>query len=682
MEDPETKPDGDRILPVFAHREEFIQLCKSKEHAVILVVGETGSGKTTQLAQFLLDDIRPRRISVTQPRRVAATTLARRVSKERSSKLGEQVGYRVRFDDKTSSNTRLIYCTDGLLLREAISDPALRSYDFIVLDEAHERSLNTDILFGVVKRALKLRNENNIRNGGFSLRVIIMSATLDTQLFQDFFATPLMMTVKGRQHPVDTWYLPKNEDDRVELSAKVALQIHKDEPLPGDILVFLPGVDEIDACVRALKENGQKLGIIACPLHASLSSNAQLQAFERAPVGFRKVVVATNVAETSVTVDGVKFVIDSGVLKVKQRDKKTGLRRLMVTTCAKSQAIQRSGRAGREYPGKCYRLYTESKFESMNNSALPEILRIELSEVVLMLLALGVDNIQNFDFLQSPNRRGLEEALTDLHALEAIGVDSESKSMVLTERGKKMSKLPVDPFQANLILKGIEMQCAYDMAGIVAMGGGSELPFHGTSKEALQAKRKWLNKVGDHLTTLSVLNAFTEESQLRVAQLKEFTRAHYMRQEVLMQGKLARDQLIDICKSFVEHPELKRQLDLSSDYETVTMCLVCGMGSTRLAKRVSGTSEYETLFKGKNRAFLHPSTTLVMLNLKPEYVVFDELLVTSRPYLRGVTTVEHPEWLVRDQPQLFSQTIDNMAWKEAQQQVRTDLKRQRSSAIN
>lgn len=279
--------ESSSALPILRYRKEFVEMCKSTAHAVVLVSAATGSGKTTQLPQYILDDLQAKRVCVTQPRRVAAITLAKRVSFERKEKkFGyEEVGYRVRFQNQTCKDTRLIFSTDGLLLREAMHDPTLSSYDYIVLDEVHERSLNTDLLFGVVKRALQARNSQS----KIALRVVVMSATVDIGLFQTYFSA-LVLQCEGRQHPVDVLYLKEGSLDRVQDSIQAVLQIHKDEMEMGGILLFMSGKEEIESVCRAL-EQSKVPDLLVCPLHASLPHELQLRAFERAKPGIRKIVV-------------------------------------------------------------------------------------------------------------------------------------------------------------------------------------------------------------------------------------------------------------------------------------------------------------------------------------------------------------------------------------------------------
>ncbi|CAB1113098.1 unnamed protein product [Ectocarpus sp. CCAP 1310/34] len=432
-----------RGLPIFAHKADIIRAVKY--HQTVVVVGETGSGKSTQIPQFLYEagitrggagwipgwesgeattaargsgkkrgrapsqedvvkgsssgggdkrGFQGGLIACTQPRRVAAVTVAKRVAAEVGCDLGNTVGYTVRFDDRTSKSTRIKYMTDGVLLREAMSDPLLSAYSAIVLDEAHERSLDTDILFGLVRRLQPKRPD---------LKVVVMSATLDVDLFRRFFRDSVSLHVPGRMHPVDIMYATEDQDDYLDACLMTCLQIHEDEKGDGDVLVFLPGQDDIEALSQLLRENlatlraeksrelaaaaadaaaaagdeefqrprgrggddlqGQGDGLLresmVCPVFAALPQEQQLEAFEPAPRGTRKFVLATNIAETSITINGIRYVVDSGKVKVRSFQASTGMEFLRSQDISKAQATQRAGRAGREAPGVCYRLFRQ-----------------------------------------------------------------------------------------------------------------------------------------------------------------------------------------------------------------------------------------------------------------------------------------------------------------------------------
>lgn len=373
-----------------------------------MLVGETGSGKTTQIPQWCVEYCRQRKIKIgvacTQPRRVAAMSVADRVAKEMDVELGKEVGYSIRFEDFTCQRTVLKYCTDGMLLREAMSDPLLEAYSIILLDEAHERTLATDILMGVLKQVASKRTD---------LKVVVMSATLDAGKFQNYFDSAPLLKVPGRTFPVEIFYTNEPEKDYLEAVIRSIIQLHVCEEEEGDILVFLTGQEEIeDACKRIKREIDNlktDVGELKCiPLYSTLPPQQQQKIFEPAPpkkpngaVG-RKVVISTNIAETSLTIDGIVYVVDSGFSKQKIYNPRVRVESLLVSPISQASAQQRAGRAGRTKPGKCFRLYTEEAFKGLQEQTFPEILRSNLSMVVLQLKKLGINDLVHFDFMDPP----------------------------------------------------------------------------------------------------------------------------------------------------------------------------------------------------------------------------------------------------------------------------------------
>ncbi|KHJ95697.1 helicase protein [Oesophagostomum dentatum] len=359
-----------RSLPVYAFREQFIEAVR--EHQVLIIEGETGSGKTTQLPQYLYEAgfcKDGKKIGCTQPRRVAAMSVAARVAEEVGCKLGMQVGYSIRFEDCTSEKTVLKYMTDGMLLREFLNEPDLASYSVMMIDEAHERTLHTDILFGLVKDIARFRKD---------LKLLISSATLDAEKFSTFFDDAPIFRIPGRRFPVDIYYTQAPEADYLDAVLVTIMQIHLTQPLPGDILVFLTGQEEIESVQEALMEKTKALGskikeLIPLPIYANLPSDLQAKIFEPTPPNARKVILATNIAETSVTIDGICYVIDPGFSKQNSFDARSGVEHLHVVTISKAAANQRAGRAGRTGPGKCFRLYTAWAYKhELEDQPIPE----------------------------------------------------------------------------------------------------------------------------------------------------------------------------------------------------------------------------------------------------------------------------------------------------------------------
>ncbi|KAG2499040.1 hypothetical protein HYH03_003225 [Edaphochlamys debaryana] len=493
---------GPAALPIRQFQKDILRAVADND--VVVVIGETGSGKTTQLSQILFEAGYADRgmIAVTQPRRVGAVTVAKRVAEERGVQLGREVGYAVRFEDCTSPSTRIKYLTDGTLLRECLEDPLLKRYSVIVLDEAHERSLNTDILFGLLKRLVRLRNGTGAHQphapgrrhssgaaggegggaegaagGGEAagvgrLRLVVTSATLDGEKFSTYFGNCPVFNVPGRCYPVDIIHTREDHmSDYASAAIDTVMQIHTAQP-PGDILVFLTGQAEIDKAIARLNQAvgalpaGSAGPLMALPLYASLPPDMQVRVFRPAPEGVRRCIVATNVAETSITVEGVVYVVDSGVVKQKSYQASTGMDSLDVVAISRVQATQRAGRAGRTRPGKCFRLYTRAYFDSkMPNITAPEIQRTSLVGAVLYLKSLRLDlDVLAFDFLDPPAQETLEDALRQLLVLDAIDPDG-----AVTALGLRMAGLPLEPGLARALLAARELGCVPQMISVAAM---------------------------------------------------------------------------------------------------------------------------------------------------------------------------------------------------------------------
>uniref|UniRef100_A0A8C5BJE5 RNA helicase n=1 Tax=Gadus morhua TaxID=8049 RepID=A0A8C5BJE5_GADMO len=458
-------------LPVWEYKETFNDILV--RHQSFVLVGETGSGKTTQIPQWCVDMVRstpgPKRaVACTQPRRVAAMSVAQRVADEMDIMLGQEVGYSIRFEDCSSAKTLLKYMTDGMLLREAMNDPLLERYGVIILDEAHERTLATDILMGVLKEVVRQRAD---------LKVIVMSATLDAGKFQVYFDSCPLLTIPGRTHPVEIFYTPEPERDYLEAAIRTVVQIHMCEEEEGDVLLFLTGQEEIDEACKRIKREVDDLGgdvgdIKIIPLYSTLPPQQQQRIFEAPPPpqgqrGHRTkgVVVSTNIAETSLTIDGVVFVIDPGFAKQKVYNPRIRVESLLVTAISKASAQQRAGRAGRTRPGKCFRLYTEKAYKTeMQDNTYPEILRSNLGSVVLQLKKLGIDDLVHFDFMDPPAPETLMRALELLNYLAALNDDGD-----LTELGSMMAEFPLDPQLAKMVIASCEFNCSNEILSITAM---------------------------------------------------------------------------------------------------------------------------------------------------------------------------------------------------------------------
>ncbi|KAJ0061698.1 hypothetical protein NL108_006831, partial [Boleophthalmus pectinirostris] len=506
---------------------------------------ETGSGKTTQIPQYLYEAGIGRQgiIAITQPRRVAAISLAGRVAEEKRTQLGKLVGYTVRFEDVTSFETKIKFMTDGMLLREAIGDPLLLRYTIVVLDEAHERTVHTDVLFGVVKTAQRRRKELN----KIPLKVLVMSATMDVDLFSEYFNKSPVLYLEGRQHPIQIYYTKQPQSDYLQAALVTIFQIHQEAPQSQDILVFMTGQEEIEALARTCRDIAKHLPdscspMVVIPLYASLPPVQQLRVFQPAPKGSRKVILSTNIAETSVTISGIKYVIDTGMVKAKRFNPESGLEVLAVQRVSKAQAWQRAGRAGREDSGFCYRLYTEDEFDNLIPMTVPEIQRCNLAGVMLQLMALGIPDVMNFDFMSKPSPEAVCSAVEHLELLGAV--EKKDGQVVLTALGKKMASFPLEPRYAKTILLSPEFSCSEEVISIVSLLSVDTVLYNPPARrdEVLAARKKFTSSEGDHMTLLNIYRAFK-----KVSGNKDWCRENFVNSRNMSLVKEVQAQLKEIC---------------------------------------------------------------------------------------------------------------------------------------
>ncbi|KAI5868453.1 ATP-dependent RNA helicase DHX8 [Durotheca rogersii] len=617
-------------LPVFAFRNQLIKAVK--ENQILIVVGETGSGKTTQVTQYLAEAgfTNSGMIGCTQPRRVAAMSVAKRVAEEVGCQLGQEVGYTIRFEDCTSPATKIKYMTDGMLEREILLDPDLKRYSVIMLDEAHERTIATDVLFALLKKALKRRSD---------LKVIVTSATLDADKFSAYFNECPIFTIPGRTFPVEILYSREPESDYLDAALVTVMQIHLTEP-PGDILVFLTGSEEIDTAAEILYERMKALGpsvpeLIILPVYSALPSEMQSRIFDPAPPGSRKVVIATNIAETSITIDHIYYVVDPGFVKQNAYDPKLGMDSLVVTPISQAQANQRAGRAGRTGPGKCFRLYTEAAFQSeMLPTTIPEIQRQNLANTILMLKAMGINDLLHFDFMDPPPTNTMLTALEELYALSAL--DDEG---LLTRLGRKMADFPMEPALAKVLIGAVDMGCSDEVLSIVAMLNFPNIFYRPKEKQtqADQKKAKFHDPHGDHLTLLNVYNAWKQSGYSAPWCFENFIQARSMKR-----AKDVRDQLVKIMQRY-RHPITS----CGRDTQKVRQALCSGF--FRNSARKDPQEGYKTLVEG-TPVYLHPSSAL--FGKQAEWVIYDTLVLTTKEYMHCTTSIE-PKWLVSAAPTFF-----------------------------
>ena len=655
-----------KSLPVWSSRKQILDLVE--KNRIVIIQGETGSGKTTQIPQFLLDAGYYGGIVCTQPRRVAAMSIAKRVSQEMEVELGEQVGYTVRFDDKTSKNTLIKYVTDGLLLKEATTDHTLKKYQIIIIDEAHERTLATDILFGFLKELMEKRKE---------LKLIIMSATFDIEKFQNYFDAPLAI-IKGRTYPVDIIYLSSPTDDYVDCAVKKVIQIHKEEK-PGDILLFLTGEEEIESACQQIRDGIEELGdevgyANVIPIYSTLPPYLQEKIFEPPPetnprgIKGRKIVVATNIAESSITIDGIVYVVDPGFTKQKVFNPRGKMESLLINIISKENADQRAGRAGRTKPGKCYRLYTEESYEKeLKKSSIPEILRSNITSVVLNLLKLGINDLVHFDFIDPPAPETMMRAIEMLNYLGAMDDDGK-----LTELGSQMNQFPLEPELSKMVLAGVKYKCINDMLTLAATLSVKS-PFlrpRGKENEADSKKYQFTHHTGDHITLIMVFNAFKKNEFS-----KDWCRDNFINFRTMKAIDNVRGQLADILtKMNIVVPQNDYNNEIKGKRERrIIKSLISGYFSQVAHLESAG---YYITVKDNQYVFIHPSSYLHG-SRKATWVLFQEFVLTSKNYIRTVTEIQ-PEYLLQVAPHYFDlQNMTGYAYKRDLLKVQEKLEKQK-----
>lgn len=626
-----------KSLPVYSYREEFLKIIN--ENQTLIVVGETGSGKTTQLPQYLHEAGYSRNnqvIACTQPRRVAATSVANRVANEMQVKLGEQVGYNIRFDDNCKDGVTVIkYVTDGMLLREFLQDPTLGKYSAIMIDEAHERTLSTEILLSLLKDVMMTTRKDD-------LKIIIASATINAEKFSQFFNNAPILNIPGRRFPVKIHYTKQPEANYIQAAITTIFQIHMTQPLPGDILVFLTGQDEIETMEEILRDLILKLGdqidpMIVCSIYANLPQELQQKIFQPTPSNTRKIVLATNIAETSITIDGISYVIDPGYVKQNVYNPTTGMESLVVVPCSRASADQRAGRAGRVGPGKCFRLFTKwSFYNELDSNQQPEIQRVNLTSVILLLLSLGINDLLGFEFMDPPSKEAIIKALNLLYALGALNTQGK-----LTKTGKKMSEFPLDPVFTKCILTSDKFDNTKQIISIIAMlNESSNLFYRPKDKKELADKRKqeFNDLQGDQFMLLKIWQQWVDSGYS-----VQWCQDYFIQYKTMKRIKNIYEQLIRLSKKIGIEVNSRHQhhdhLQENTDNNTLlTKCLISGFFNNIVKLSPMGDC-YQKLTNGKGGnntpCYIHPSSCIYKLKPKPKYLLYYELVLTSKEYMRN-----------------------------------------------
>ncbi|XP_039761529.1 probable ATP-dependent RNA helicase DHX35 [Pararge aegeria] len=659
-------------LPVFQYRNHILYLLE--KYQTLILIGETGCGKSTQVPQYLYEI--GHKVCVTQPRVAAAFTLASRVADERGELLGEQVGYAAAMTSMRTVDTGIVFMTEGVLLREMFASPLLMQYSCIVLDEVHERSQLTDVLMGLLKKIAKKRK---------NLKIVVSSATMDADFLKDFFnlndkkekgrSTSVVMAMQGRTHPIEVFYVEEPVPDFVKATVDTVIKIHENEPF-GDVLAFLTSQEEILSAMDTLEayasDNNEKnkfrkifpsgisasnLNIVA--MYGSLPHYKQVKAFQMCDRNVRKVVLATNIAETSVTIPGVVYVIDCGFHKLPHFDPAVGVECVSVCPVSKHNATQRAGRSGRTSRGKCYRLYTESDYDNLPPSVPPEMCRSDLSAILLQLKALGIHNLLRFTFPTPPPAKSLLAGLETLYALQAIDKEGD-----LTEDlGVKMAEIPLKPMCAKMLCSSGDYGCIDEILSIVAMLQVDGIfTKRATGKENIAARISRRNNFevaeGDIIMYLNIFDSYSKVrssgDERRSKKLcKDWCQKKYINYRVMEKAVEIRNSLEKLVKNkFGLTNATFEGLDLGTAKCVRVMKAVLS-GLFPQAAYLSPDNTY----RGIRGAVLHigPDSCLYHVQ-QPKWVVFASVQSAGeKTYMREMMTIDK-QWLVEIAPHYYRES--------------------------
>ncbi|XP_062887097.1 probable ATP-dependent RNA helicase DHX40 [Mobula hypostoma] len=675
-------------LPIQRHREQLVQAVR--EHPFLIVTGETGSGKTTQFPQYLHRAGLGQHgvIGVTQPRRVAAISVALRVAEEMGGDLGRTVGYQVRFDDCTCEDTVIKYMTDGCLLREILQDPGLNKYSVVILDEAHERSLSTDILFGLLKSLSAQGTSPPVRKA--PLKVVVMSATLETEKLSEFLHGCPVYHVSGRAYPVKELFCnligPKDKHGTglVKEVVSVTLDIHMNES-EGDILVFLTGQSEIERACDLLFQKGESIdyqydvrdgsveGLLILPLYGCMSTDQQKKVFLPAAPRIRKCIVATNIAATSLTIDGIRYVVDCGFVKQLNHNPLVGLDTLEVVPISKSEAMQRTGRAGRTSAGKCYRIYSKEFWEKcMPDHMVPEIQRVSLTSVVLTLKCLGVNNVIGFSYLDRPEERHILEALKQLYQNDAI-----DRAGCVTKLGRLMVEFPLPPPMTRALIKAAALDCECLLLPVAAMLSVENVFIRpgnpDKQKEAELRHQQLAQEAGGSNDFLTLLNIF--KTCKASDSPSSWCRKYWLHWRAMKTAFSVETQLQEILRKMKQRKDFPSETYSGSKNELLRRCLCVGYFSN-VARRSVGKA-FHTMDGHGSVVHIHPSSVLFDQENQLDWVIFHDVMVTSKIYMRTLCPIRY-EWVKDLLPKLHEVDVYQLS-SVARDEGPRDVGRQQQS---
>jgi ATP-dependent helicase HrpA len=646
-------------LPITAKRHEIVRAIK--ENPVVIISGETGCGKSTQIPKMCLEAGRgiAGKIACTQPRRIAAITIAHRIAEELGETIGRSVGYKIRFQDKTSPEAYIKIMTDGMLLAETQSDHRLYEYDTFIIDEAHERSLNIDFLLGITKTLLAARPE---------LKIIITSATLDTEKFSKAFDSAPVIHIGGRMYPVEVEYMPAESFSQdVEDADYIDMAVHavdrlKSKKQRGDILIFMPTEQDIlETCERL---EGKKYAVTTIlPFYARLPVSEQGRVYS---VTGPKIVVATNVAETSLTIPGIKYVIDTGLARISQYQPGTRINSLPISPISQASADQRKGRCGRVEEGLCIRLYSEEDYESRLPFTPPEILRSNLAEVILRMLFLGLGHPSEFPFVDRPHQKNIKDGFETL--LEVGAITGKGREYELTSLGRQMARLPLDPKISRMLLEAQKEDCLREVviiASALSIRDPRERP---PDKAGLadQAQAPFAHPDSDFLTVLNIWDRYHSASEDMASQSKrkKFCREHFLSFARMREWVFVHDQIISILKEQKIPSARTEKADLSASlYAGIHRSILSGFLSN-----IATHKEKNIYIAAKSReVMIFPGSTL--FNKSKPWIAAAEMVKTSRLFARTVAKID-PAWLEELAGDECRYSCSEPRWEKNQGEVR------------
>ncbi|XP_036613964.1 probable ATP-dependent RNA helicase DHX40 isoform X1 [Trichosurus vulpecula] len=698
MQIPDEKKSTYCDLPIKQQRRKLVQAVK--DNPFLIVTGRTGSGKTTQLPKYLYEAgfSKHGTIGVTQPRKVAAISVAQRVAEEMNCSLGSLVGYQVRFDDCSSQDTAIKYMTDGCLLRHMMVDPDLTKFSVIILDEAHERTLTTDILFGLLKKLFQEKSPNRKEH----LKVVVMSATIELVGLSAFFGNCPVVDIPGKIFPVKEIFCnligPKDKENSSYVNAvvKVTIEIHLNESA-GDILVFLTGQSEIERTCELLFQKAESIdyqydvqdhsidGLLILPLYGAMPTEQQRRIFLPPPPGIRKCVVSTNISATSLTIDGIRYVVDGGFVKQLNHNPRLGLDMLEVVPISKSEAMQRTGRAGRTSSGTCFRIYNQDFWDQcMPDYMIPEIKRTSLTSVILTLKCLAIHDVIRFPYLERPDEKLILEALKHLYQCDAI-----DRSGHVTKLGLSMAEFPLSPNLTRAILKAASLDCEDLLLPIAAMLSVESVfirPGEAEKQEEAELRHQELSSQAGGFNDFATLAIIFEQCKSSPSP-SAWCQKHWIHWRCLQSAFRVEGQLREIIRKLKQQPDFPRESFDGPRQEILRRCLCTGY-FTNVARRSVGRT-FCTMDGHGTPIHIHPSSALYNQEPKLEWIIFHDVLVTSKMYVKTVCPIRY-EWVKDLLPKLYQfdvYELSSMARHEVTEEEikkwenKEDLKQQKDRAM-